>query len=104
MQLSTSGIKILLEGIDLGTCGIKIFLQLFNLAKHRIQLVVHLTKTDRTKDSIPVGVTEGEDGTRAVGEDIEGWRLLGKHGDQAGGKRNSSNQGDNEAHLYGSER
>jgi hypothetical protein len=96
------------EGFELGTSGIKILLEGADLANHRIQFVVHLTNADTfrciSKNCITVGVTEGEDGTRAVGEDFESVSIIRHHRDEAGGKRNSSNQGVNEAHLHGLER
>ncbi len=69
--MSLEDIELETSRVQLGAGGIKILLQLFNLAKHCSQLVVHVTKTNCAKDGIPVGVTEGEDGTRAVSEDFE---------------------------------
>ena len=87
IQLKASGIEVVLEGVD--------------LAEHRSQLVVHLTEADCAKDGIPVGVTEGEDGARAVGENFESISSIGHHGDEAESEHSSSDEGDNETHLKG---
>ena len=101
--MSLEGIELETGRVQFSTSGIEILLEAANLTKHRSQLVVHLTETNCAKDGIPVGVTEGEDGTRAVSEDFESIGISVRlHEDEAEAKRiGSSNQCSNKLHLQG---
>ncbi len=68
-----SGIQDSLSGIQLGKSQFEILLEGVDLAEHCNKLVVHVTNTDRAKNGIPVGFSEGKDGASAVTCDAEAW-------------------------------
>ncbi len=76
-------------------------LECIELSNSGIELVVVLTNTDRAKDGIPVGVSEGEDGARAVADDVEAWGGARQNVEKPSGERRCDDQGEKEAHLQG---
>ncbi len=90
-----------LECIELGKSGIELSLKGVDLVENCVQLVVVLANTDRAKNGIPVGVSEGKDGARAVADDVKARSGARQNVEKPSGERRCDDQGEKEAHLQG---
>jgi hypothetical protein len=100
-QIRTGNRLLNLVFIILGFGVVDLLLKVFDHQEHRGKSAVHLTKTDRAKDSIPVRLEEGENSTGSISMDLKDSIILVQREDQGKAEAESKRQekGSECAHL-----